>query len=151
MSQIPPINVNGTPQVFNSILLGINGDTKGTEINGYIKNVSYSTGTLSAHVITMRPDANPADVNQVCSEPVCTITFVAGAFTTFWAILATARTQKFNLSFIQYTTGDMAGPSQTMSINGARLDKLAGSAAANSPENPVTLDFKAISIIPLPV
>jgi hypothetical protein len=145
------INVNGTPQVFNSVLLAINGDTTGTEINGYIKSVSYTTGTLSEHVKTMNPDAKPITINSVCSEPSCEITFVAGAFATFYALLATSRFTKFSLSFIQYTTGDLAGPSQTMSINNAQLDQLSGTSSANSPENPLTIRFKATEIIPLPV
>lgn len=145
------INVNGTPQVFNSVLFAINGDTNGTELNGYIKSVSYTTGTLAEHIEVMNSNAEPAGINSICSKPTCELGFVAGAFQTFYALLANGRFQEFSLSFIQYTTGDLAGPTQTMSINRAKLDELSGSAAANSPANPMNIRFKAVSITPLPI
>lgn len=143
------INVNGTPQVFNTVLLAINGDTS-VEINGYIKSVNWSTGTQSAHVQTMNPKAAPIRINPVVSSPTCEITFVAGAFASFYALLG-SRFTTFDLSFIQYTNGGLGQTTQTMSILNAMQNTSSGSSNASSPENPMTVSFNATEIIPLPI
>ncbi len=138
------INVNGTAQVFNNVLLSLNGDTS-IEINEYIKNIRFTTGTQTAHVPTINQNATPITTNAVCSSPSGSITFVSGNFETFYQFL-NGRFPKFTLQFIQYTTGDLAGPSRTLSINYAQLDDMSGSIDENSPANMNTIGFKATSI-----
>lgn len=139
------INVNGTPQVFNNALLSINGETQGIDINGYIKNLRWSTGTQTAHVMTLNPLAAPITVNSICNSPSGSITFVAGAFETFYAFL-NGRFTKFTLQFIQYTTGDLT-TTKTLSINSAQLDDVSGAIDESSPANTLTVGFKAISAV----
>lgn len=138
------INVNGTAQVFNAVLLTVNGDS-GVEINGYIKNIRFTTGTQSEHVTTINPLAQSIDVNPVCSTPSGSITFVSGNFENFYQFL-NDRYTRFSLSFIQYTTGDLDGATRTLAINNAKIDDISGSSDAGSPNNMNTMGFKCTNI-----
>jgi hypothetical protein len=137
------INVNGNPQVFNNVILSINGDSQGVPLNGYIKNVRWSTGTQTDHVRTLNPLAEPITTNSITSSPQGSITFVAGAFGTFYQFLNN-RFTKFTLQFIQYTTGDLGGETQTLVIKNAQLDDLSGSSDEGSAANMNTIGFKSV-------
>jgi len=140
------VNVNGTPQVFNNVLLSLNGDTTGFEINGYIKSIRWSTGTRTDHVKTLTTTADPLTTNSVSSSPAGSITFVSGAFSNIFKSFVNDRFTKFTLQFIEYTTGNIAGPNNILVISSAQLDDDSGTIDEGSPSNMRTIGFKATNI-----
>lgn len=143
------ININGTPQIFNTALMYINGgDEAGTEIDGYIQSISYTTGTQTEHVQTINSDAAPLTTNPINSTPSANITFATGAFANFYKFLNN-RFQKFTLSFIYYTTGDLNGAKQTFELKDCQLDAISGGVSTGSPNNTGTFGIKCTHITPL--
>lgn len=138
------INSNGTVQVFNNVLLQLNGSSS-IEVQDYITSLRWTTGGQSDHVLTIKQQATPLTVNQVNSRPSGSITFVAGAFPSFYLFLNN-RNVPFNLEFIYYTTGDLSGPKQTIIISNILLDGLDGSVEQSNVANLSTFGFKATDV-----
>ncbi len=138
------INENGTLQIFNNVILSLNGNTE-VELNEYIKNIRYTTGTQTVHVGTLNIKARPY-INSICSSPSGTITFVTAAYGQFYQFL-NDRFSKFSLQFIQYTTGDPGGENRILLIDTAQIDDISGSMEESSGANLVTMGFKARDIL----
>ncbi len=135
--------VQGTPQVYNAILVSINGSSS-VEINDYIKSISWSTGTQSENVKTINQNAAPITNNAVVSDPSVNISFAPGAWQNFYAML-NDRFSQFTLQLTNYTIGDLAGAQQNVLIQNARVNVNSGGSQASNPDNPSSVSFVATS------
>ena len=138
------VTVNGTPQVFNNMMLFINGK-KDIDIQGYIMSINWSTGTQSEHVQTLNQLAEPITVNSINSSPSATITFAPGAYKNFYSFL-NDRFTPFTLNFNNYTTGNLNGSTKALVLNNGKLDIQTGSSSAQTPQNTGTFSVKCTSI-----
>jgi hypothetical protein len=139
------VTVNGTPQVFNNIILSVNGSTD-VEINGYILSIDWDTGSLTDYVQTMSPTATTLIVNPINGSNTATIRIANGYFPTFYGFLNN-RFSAFTLNFNNYTSGDLGGASQPLIIKNCKIDQQSGTSSAQSAANVVTLKVKATEII----
>lgn len=138
------INVNGTPVVFNNVLVSVDGDTD-FPINEYLMGVTFSTGSQSDHVKTITKTGDPVTTNLVVSSPVATLTFapmMADAFYTF----LNNKYSTFTLQLIQYVTGNMAGPRKTLLIENSRINENSGGMKPNSSSNDGSVSIVATKI-----
>lgn len=135
------ILVNGTPQVFNNMLVSFNGDSS-VELNNYIKSLSWSTGTQAENVKTVNQLAQPITNNQVVNDPSVSISFAPGAWQNFYAML-NDRGGQFTLQLTNYTTGNLSGAQQNVLIQNARINVNGGGVEATSSSNPSSVSFVA--------
>ena len=132
--------VNGTPVVFNNVILSIDGQTD-VGVNGYITDISWSTGTQTEHVQTLNPSAQPITTNAVNSSPICSFSFAPMGEEAFYAILGD-RWTKFTLLLTYYTTGYLEGTTKTVLIQNAQQDVQSGSSSAQRPANFGSISYK---------
>jgi hypothetical protein len=138
------IIINGTPQVFNNVLISVDGDTA-TEFNNYIKSISWSSGTQAENVKTITQTAEPITNNQIVNDPSLNISFAPGAWKNLYAML-NDRGSQFTLQLTSYTTGHLSGPQQNLLVSNARLNTIGGGAEATSASNPGSVSFVATSV-----
>lgn len=139
-----PGTVNGTPVVWNNVLLSIDGETD-IPLNGYLTDISWTTGTQTEHVQTMNPLAQPITTNSINSSPRCNFTFAPAKVDGFVALLGD-RFNKFTLMLNYYVTGHMDQGTQTVLIQQAQEDELTGSAGAMKAANMGSISYKAVFI-----
>lgn len=136
--------MNGTSVVFNNVLLSIDGETD-NGVNGYITDLSWSTGGQSEHVQTLNPQAQPIEVNSINCSPTFTMNFAPGAEEKFYAFL-NDRFTKFTLLLTYYVTGDLGGETKTLLIQNAKQDTVTGGSGAMRPANFGGMSYKATFI-----
>jgi len=135
--------VNGTAVVFNNMLLSVDGEE--VNLNGYITEFTWSTGTQSEHVQTLNQLAQPITVNSINSSPRCTFTFAPNKEDGFVALLGD-RFNKFTLMMNYYVTGNMGAGVQTVLVQQAMQDEQTGSGGAQRPANTGTISYKAVFV-----
>lgn len=138
------INVNSTAQIFNNVLMSVDGDTD-FPLNGYISGVTFTTGSQADWIKTFTSDGNPKDTNLIVSSPTSTITFAPMMIESFYTFLNN-KYSKFTLQFIQYTTGNMNGPRKTLLIENARINENSGTMRPSSPAHEFSLSIVATKI-----
>lgn len=132
--------VNGTPVVFNNVLVSIDGTTE-IGVNGYITDLSWSTGTQVEHVQTLNPSAQPIQVNAINSSPTFSLNFAPMGEQAFYSILGD-RWSKFTMLLTYYVTGDLSGATQTVLLQNCQQDVQTGSSGAQRPANFGSISFK---------
>lgn len=139
------VNVNGSPIVYNNATVFINGSPDGEGINGWIKSINYRLGSSSTHNQALSPNGDPLQVSRVNSAPTCELIFIAGAATNFWELMG-SRNVRFDLSFSNFATGDMAQSSHTCQLQNVMLDDSALTTAVGQPESIGRVTFNATKI-----
>lgn len=139
-----PGTVNGTPVVFNNMILSIDGETD-IPLNGYITDFNWTTGAQSGHVQTMNPLAQPVTTNAINCTPKCTFTFAPNKQDSFVALLGD-RFNKFTLMMNYYVTGMPESTSQTVLVQQAQEDELTGGGGAMRVANFGTISYNAVFI-----
>ena len=137
------INVNGTPIVFNNVLVSIDGDSS-FPINEYLTSITYTTGTQSDHVLTINKKSEPISTNLVVSRPVGTLSFAPMMSEAFYAFL-NDKYSTFTLQLIQYVTGHLDGPTKTLLIANARINEVSGGMKPSTAQNEGSVSYVATS------
>ena len=137
-------SMNGTPVVFNNMLLSVNGETD-NGINGYITDFNWTTGSQTEWVQTMNPQAEPITTNSINCTPRFTMNFAPNGEKAFYAFLGD-RWTKFTLLITYYVTGNLEGETKTLLIQNAQQDDTTGGGGAMRPANFGGISFKATHI-----
>ncbi len=138
------INVNGTPIVFNSVLVSVDGDTD-FPINYYVSGIDYSTGSQADHVKAFHPLGKPITTNLMVSTPTATLKFYPMMDEAFYTFLNN-KFSTFTLQLIQYVTGNLAGAKKTLLIENARINEMSGSMNPTSAHNDGSVSIVATDI-----
>jgi hypothetical protein len=127
------INVNGTPEVFNNVLVSVDGDTE-FPINEYLMGITYSTGSQADHVKTITKTGNPVATNVIVSSPTATLSFAPMMEEAFYTFLNN-KFSTFTMQLIQYVTGRLDGSRKTLLIENARINEVSGGMKPSSSSN----------------
>lgn len=136
--------MNGDTIVFCNQYISIDGQTD-IDIEGYIDDISYTTGPQSAHVQAQNPLASPISINPINSSPSGTITFSPGKFASFYKMMNN-RFTKFSLTISYYVTGNI-GETQGIFFPIVMWNDNTGNSRSNSPQNTMTISFNATQVV----
>jgi hypothetical protein len=138
------INVNGTPTVFNSVLVSVDGDTD-FPINYYVLGIDYTTGSGAANVKAFHPQGKPIANNPIIIDPSATLKFAPMMDEAFYAFLNN-RFSTFTMQLIQYVTGNLAGPKKTLLIENGRRNEMSGNMNPTSANHEGSMSIVATDI-----
>lgn len=138
------INVNGTPIVFNNVLVSVDGDAE-FPINYYVQGIDYSTGTQASHIKAFHPLGKSISTGLVISSPTATLKFAPMMAEAFYTFLNN-KFSTFTMQLIQYVTGNLDGPRKTLLIENARINEMSGSMNPDSPQNSGSFSLVATDI-----
>ena len=130
-------------KVLNATL--IKGAEDISEVNGYIKQIGWTTGVGSSNIFTINPDATPIDNNPTMADYKVTMTFSFATFNAFLNLL-NDRTSQFDMTLSVYAIGDLTDNVRYVYVTKARLSETSFGNSVGDPDAKGSVMFVATNV-----